>query len=94
MAGGQELEAQVLEIKGPDAQCVPDPRQHRRRCRRLPDEFDVALSGDQRIERVEQDADRGREPHPLSRCPGRSSKSERADCNCSDSADCWRIVAP
>ena len=31
MAGGQELQAQVLEIKRADAQRVADPRQHRRR---------------------------------------------------------------
>ena len=37
-----------------------------RRRRRLPDQLDVALRGDQRVERVEQDADRGGKPQALS----------------------------
>ena len=61
----------------PDPQCVADPRQHRRRSRRLSDKFDIALRGDESIERVEQDADRGREPHPLSR-PAGSLEQKRA----------------
>ncbi len=69
MAGGQELEAQMREIERADTQGVPDPRQHRRRRRRLADELDIALRRDQRIERVEQDADRGRQPQALSLCP-------------------------
>ena len=84
----------MLEIERADPQCVADSRQHRRGRRRLPDELHVALRGDQRVERVEEDADRSREPHALALFPGRSSKRARADCNCSESADCWRIVAP
>ena len=63
--GGQELQAQVLEIERPDPQRVADSRQHCRGLRCLPDEVDVALGGHQRIQRIEQDADRRCEPHPL-----------------------------
>ena len=35
----------------------------------LPDELDVALRGDQSVEGVEQDADRGGKPQALSRFP-------------------------
>ena len=59
----------MLEIKGADTQGVPDSCQDRCRRRRLSNELDVALGGDQRIERVKQDADRGRQPDALSRCP-------------------------
>ena len=64
-AGGQELEAQMLEIERADPQSVANARQHRRSHRGLPDELHVALRGDQRVERVEEDADRSREPHAL-----------------------------
>ena len=77
MAGGQKLQAQVPEIKRADAQRVPDPGENRRGLGRRPDEFDVALSGDQRIERVEQDANRRRQPHSLSRL-SRPFKQKRA----------------
>ncbi len=77
MAGGQKLHAQVLEIEEPTRNASPIRASTGAALRCLPDEFDIALGGDQRIERVEQDADRGREPHPLSRLP-RPLKQERA----------------
>ncbi len=65
----EKLDAQVPEIEGANTQRVPDPGQDRRGARRLPNKFDVALSGDHRIKRIQQDADRGRQPHALSRRP-------------------------
>ena len=94
MAGGQKLEAQMLKIKRPDPQRFANARQHCRRLGRLPDQLDVALSGDQGVEGVEQDADRGGQPQALSLCPGPFSKRDLADCNCSERADCWRMVTP
>ncbi len=70
MAGGQKLEAQMPEIQGTNTQGVADPGENRRGLRRFPDELDIGLSRDQRIERVEQDADRRRQPHALAHFAG------------------------
>ena len=68
MSGCQKLETQMPEIERADPQRVPDPRQNRRRLGRIPHEFDIALGGDERIKRVQENADRSREPHPLAHC--------------------------
>ena len=54
----------------------------------------VALGGDERVERVEQHADRRREPQAFPPGRGWSSRSARADWSCSDNAACWRIADP
>ena len=69
MGGRQELEAQVFEIERAHAQSLADSFKQRSRRRRFPDQRDVALRRDQRVERVEQDADRGGKAQTLSPIP-------------------------
>ncbi len=61
----QELEAQMSKIERADPQRRADPLQQPRRRRRLADERDIALHCDERIERVEKNADSGGEPQSL-----------------------------
>ena len=67
----------MADIEGADAQRRADAMKDRSRHRRLADERDVALRGDQRVEGVEQHADRGGQPQSL-RCAARVVEQQRS----------------
>ena len=66
----QDLETQMMEVQRPDPQRLADLPEERRRRRRPANFRDIALGRDERIEGVEQDADRRREPQAFRAGPG------------------------
>ena len=73
--GRQDLEAEMLEVERADPQRRADVAEHGRRRRRGADLDHVALGGDERVERVEENADRRREPTAFPPGPGAVEKS-------------------
>ena len=67
LGAGQQIEAEVLQVERGGAQGDADARRQRPRRRPVAQGGQVALRRDQRVERVEQHADRRGEPHALGR---------------------------
>ena len=67
----------MVEIERADAQRRPDVLEQGSRRRRIADERDVALRGDERVESVEQNADRGGEAKAFGTAP-RAVEQQRA----------------